>query len=139
MQWRVARELRDCEGIAWVRRELAVFDWTELDWITARRTMGRLRETRSGIKFEPLSGACKPPVRRLSGYRINTRVSRFCGFPRSVRSGATVSDQSGAFVWLIAYEAAHYLSATGQIPGPNDEAACDAFADTLLMRFRENP
>jgi hypothetical protein len=34
------------------------------------------------------------------------------------------------------YEAAHFLSATDQLPGPNIEETCDAFADAVLEALR---
>jgi ribosomal protein L37E len=136
MQWRVAKEFRDAGGIAWLRRELAGTDWNELDWITVRRTRGRLRETKAGIRYCPLDGVCRL-VWGTATYRINTRISAYCGFPKSVRSGQTVRDESEALVWLIAHEVAHYLVDTDQLAGPNSEAVCDVYADAKLAKYRE--
>jgi len=141
VQWRIATELKECPGIAWVRRALAGFDWSKADWITARRVKGRIRETRRGTKFEPLSGVCKLPrtstVAELNtGYRINTRISRFCGFPVTIRSGRVLQDESETFVWLIAHEAAHYLFPTDQLSGEDTESECDSYADEMLSKYR---
>lgn len=34
------------------------------------------------------------------------------------------------------YEAAHFLISTDQLPGPNIEETCDAFADAVLEALR---
>lgn len=88
--------------------------------------------------FRALSGECKlPDEARSSGYRINIRVSRFCEYPITLRSGQIVYDEGEALVWLITHEAAHYLTLSRQLPGPADERAPDAFADLLLAEYRE--
>ena len=67
----------------------------------------------------------------ITGYRINTSVSRFCVFPTTTRSGQTVCDESEAFVWVIGNEAARYLFFTGQLLGEHIEAECDLYGNGL--------
>lgn len=117
-----------------MRRSLSGFDWSRVDWITVRRVQG----DRATGRFRALSGECKlPDAAHASGYRINVRVSRFCEYPITLRSGQVVYDEDEALVWLIAHEAAHYLTLSKQLPGPANEQAPDAFADLLPAEFRE--
>jgi hypothetical protein len=70
-RWSVSKDLRDSEGVAWIRGELEGYDWSKADWITIKR--GRSE------KFA-FRGVCKSPWQGR-GYRINCNVSRHAVYP----------------------------------------------------------
>ena len=97
----------------------------------------------NAVKFTRYHGKCREPVPyRMDGkvyawgYTINATVSRYVRYPHATRSGAVLHTEDELMVWLIAHEAAHYLLATGQVPGEDTEPECDAFADRLLGEYR---
>ena len=70
--WRVDKALEGSEGLRWVRERLGAYDWSKVDWITARR--GRSERY-------AFWGVCRSPSKRQSGYRINCNVSRHARYP----------------------------------------------------------
>lgn len=47
-----------------------------------------------------------------------------------------LADAAEAVVWICAHELYHFLRATRQVPGRNDEIHADRFADAALEEFR---
>ncbi len=85
MQWKVAKELQDSEGVEWVRFELGDYDWSECEWITLRRGAwggpGTRYDEAAGGWTSPVAGLCRHPVKGKHGYRINCRVNTRLGWP----------------------------------------------------------
>jgi hypothetical protein len=140
--WRIAGDLKDSEGLRWVREELATYDWSRCRGISVQRWKGRVdRKRGTMVRFE---GECSPPSEfyleggkiKRRGYHISNRLVYQFSFPEVVRSGAELQNENEVLVWLIAHEAAHYLLATEQIPGEDSEEECDVFADERLREYR---
>ena len=126
-QWKVDRKLRDCAGLAFAQRYLSRFDYSELEWITLRRSL-----LRSYRYVRPYYGQCMHPQGTSSGlYRINCAIFADARYPAEVRFGERrfgERDFSGKLqpfsfngvnevvVAVIAHEVSHYLGWTGQVP-----------------------
>lgn len=120
-QWKVEKEFRDSPGLAFIRRHLSFFDFSELEQIRLRRSP---RPYFSWKDPNPIFGKCVPPQRTSSGFfRINCNV--LTGVPYPVRlwvaeepsSGEPylLDDENEAVVAIIAQVVADYLGHTGQI------------------------
>jgi predicted nucleic acid-binding Zn ribbon protein len=121
-EWKVDQELRNSPGLAFIRRYLSFFDYSELQWITLGRSL-----VRSGLYYKPYYGTCTHPGGTSSGlFRINCSVFADVRYPAEVRLGER--DWSGKLlpfyfnaenevvVAVIAHEVSHYLGSTAQVP-----------------------
>jgi hypothetical protein len=127
-RWKVQKDLRELPGLAFIRWYLSRFDFSQLAWITVRRS--------------PRSSTCWLTATGL--LRIN------CNIPPSVRYPARVpqaekpssgerqpyylNDESEAVVAIIALEVGLYLGHTGQIVGVE---AID-FMQAAVEAYRRN-
>jgi predicted nucleic acid-binding Zn ribbon protein len=131
-RWRVDKELRDSAGLAFVRRHLSAFDYSQLEWITLRRS---LHWYFGYGKRRPLFGQCWYPHGTSSGlFRINCNVLDVLARARypvqllwpdeepssSDRRAFFVDDENEVVIGIIAHEVSHYLGSTGQIPANGD-------------------
>jgi predicted nucleic acid-binding Zn ribbon protein len=121
-QWKVEKELRDSPGLAFVRRYLSFYDFSQLEWITLRRSLRW-----SYLDVWPCGGSCWYPWATSSGlFRINATVVAAARYPAEVRFGDRdssgklqpnfLNDENEAVVAIIAHEVSHYLGSTGQVP-----------------------
>ena len=78
--------------------------------------------------FEPLPAGC------IRGLKVVAKQSGKCWF--RVRGFTQFQDFDEAVVWILAHEGFHFLRATRQVPGRNDEIHADRFADEMLEDYR---
>jgi hypothetical protein len=87
MRWKIAKELEDSKGIAWIRGKLAAYDWSQCEWITVRK--GAWGHHMSTYPLEStkgwtnkVTGRCRYPRHTRSGlYRLNCSVNTRMGWP----------------------------------------------------------
>jgi predicted nucleic acid-binding Zn ribbon protein len=131
-RWEVAKEFRDSAGLAFVQRYLSRFDFSDLEWITLRRSL----QWYFGYgKQLPHFGQCWYPHGTSSGlFRINCNVLDVLARARypvqllwpdeepssSDRRAFFVDDENEVVIGIIAHEVSHYLGSTGQIPANGD-------------------
>lgn len=153
-QWKVEKGLRDSAGLAFVRRYLSRFDYSELEWITLRRPLRR-----SWGDVHPSYGGCTHRQSTSSGlYRINSAVFADARYPAEFRYGERDSsgkllpfilkDENDAVVDIIAHEVSHYLGWTGQVAAngkvdsggfqTTSEAQANAFTRGALEAYRRS-
>jgi hypothetical protein len=112
----VQKELRASPGLAFIRRYLSLYDFSQLEWITLRRSLRSYYGYR-----DPIFGKCRNPRSTSSGlYRIHCNVFADARYPDSVsvsgdRRGYTLNDENEAVIAIVAHEVSHYLGSTGQV------------------------
>ena len=143
-RWKVQKDLRELPGLAFIRWYLTRFDFSQLEWITVRRSPRPYFPWKDPI---PIFGTCVIPEETSSGwFRVNCNV--LTGVPYPVRlwdaeepsSGERqpffVNDQSEAVVAIIAFEVGLYLRHTGQIVGGDAtdvlQAAVEAYRRNII-------
>jgi predicted nucleic acid-binding Zn ribbon protein len=120
-QWKVEKEFRDSPGLAFIRRHLSIFDFSELEQIRLRRSPHPYFPWKDSI---PIFGKCVTPEETSSGlFRVNCNL--LTGVPYPVRlwvaeepsSGELylLDDENEAVVAIIAQVVADFLGHTGQI------------------------
>ena len=120
-QWKVEKEFRDSPGLAFIRRHLSFFDFSELEQIRLRRSPRPYLPWKDSI---PIFGKCVTPEETSSGlFRVNCNL--LTGVPYPVRlwvaeepsSGELylLDDENEAVVAIIAQVVADFLGHTGQI------------------------
>jgi predicted nucleic acid-binding Zn ribbon protein len=121
-QWKVEKEFRDSPGLAFVRRYLSLYDFSELEQIRLRRSTRRYSSWQGS---HPIFGECVTPKRTSSGsFRINCNVLGSAPYPARLwdaeepSSGEPylLNEQNESVVAIIAHEVSHYLGCTGQVP-----------------------
>jgi predicted nucleic acid-binding Zn ribbon protein len=151
-RWRVEKEFRDSAGLAFARRYLSLFDYSQLEWITLRRSLRRYFS-----RYNPIFGRCWHPQVTTSGmFRIRCNVLSsvrypardwYAGEPSSgERRGFFVDDENEAVVAILAHEVNHYLRWTGQVPAngwvrsdglqSTSEAEANAFMMAAVEAYR---
>ena len=146
-QWKVDRELRDSPALAFIRWYLSLYDFSELEWVSLRRSL-----LRSYRYVRPYFGSCMHPQGTSSGlYRINCAVFADARYPAEVRFGERrfgerdssgklqpffFNDENEAVVGIIAHEVSHYLGWTGQVPA-NGKVASGGFRSTSEAQANE--
>jgi hypothetical protein len=83
--WKVSNELKGSEGLDWIKREFAHYDFKELEWITLRRGVWGGPGSRYDGTWgwtSTIHGQCQLPHHTRSGkYRINCNVNTRLGWP----------------------------------------------------------
>jgi predicted nucleic acid-binding Zn ribbon protein len=140
-EWRVEKEFQDSPGLAFVRRYLSCFNYSDLEWITLRRS---LRPYFGYGNRRPTFGKCVYPQGTSSGlFRINCSVLDVLArarYPTPLfwfekkpsnreRRGFFVDDENEAVVSIVAHEVNHFLGSTGQIPA-NGRVLSDGLQST---------
>ena len=120
-EWKVEKEFRDSPGLAFIRRHLSFFDFSELEQMRLRRSPRPYSPWKDSI---PIFGKCVTPEETSSGlFRVNCNL--LTGVPYPVRlwvaeepsSGELylLDDENEAVVAIIAQVVADFLGHTGQI------------------------
>lgn len=155
------------KGLAWVKTFLDVYDLDKLTWVKftlgSARYVGVYGRCYMPVKGKPaeykiscqLPGPfpCKIQTRRrpiyqladgsfeplpagcIRGLKVVAKQSGKCWY--RVRGFTQLQDVNEAVVWILAHEGFHFLRATRQVPGRNDEIHADRFADEMLKAYRE--
>jgi len=153
-QWKVEKEFRDSPGLAFVRRYLSLYDFSELEQIRLRRSTRRYSSWQGS---HPIFGECVTPERTSSGsFRINCNVLGSAPYPARLWDAEEPSsdepyllgDENEAVVAIIAHEVSHYLGCTGQVlaNGKADssglqstsEAEANEFMKAAVAAYRRN-
>ncbi len=79
-------------------------------------------------RFPPIPAGCQRGVQVIDE-RTGRQWLRLIGW-------TTLANADEAAVWILAHEAFHYLRATRQVPGRNNEIEADRFADELLAQYQ---
>jgi len=153
-QWKVEKEFRDSPGLAFVRRYLSLYDFSELEQIRLRRSTRRYSSWQGS---HPIFGECVTPERTSSGsFRINCNVLGSAPYPARLWDAEEPSsdepylldDENEAVVAIIAHEVSHYLGCTGQVPAngkvdsgglkSTSEAEANEFMKAAVAAYRSN-
>ena len=155
------------QAIAWTQKFLAAFDLTLLKWVKitpgSKKYLGVYGRCYMPIKGKPkefkiscqlpgpfpcqiqtrrrpiyqLKDGSFPPVPNgcIRGLKVVSRANQKCWY--RIRGFTQLNDINQALVWIIAHESFHFLRATRQVPGRNDEIHADRFADQILHAYQK--
>jgi predicted nucleic acid-binding Zn ribbon protein len=139
-QWKVEKEFRDSPGLAFIRRHLSLYDYSQLEWLSLRRSPRPYFPWKDPI---PIFGTCVTPEATSSGlFRVNCNLLTGVLYPvrlwdaEGPSSGEPylLDDENEAVVAIIALEVGLYLGRTGQMVGVE---AID-FMQAAVEAYRRN-